>query len=57
MKNQAELARMKDISRDRVNQILNLLKLDRNTIDNLEQFGDPMDRKAISERELREIIP
>ena len=48
---------MKDISRDRVNQILNLLKLDRNTIDNLEQFGDPMDRKAISERELREIIP
>jgi esterase/lipase len=56
VKNQAELARIKSISRARVTQILNLLKLDNNIIDNLEKIGDPMDRKVISERELRKII-
>ena len=55
-KNQAELARLKGISRARVTQILRLLKLDKNIIDNLEQIGDPMDRKVISEKELRKII-
>jgi len=55
-KNQAELARIKGISRARVTQILNLLKLDKNIIDQLEQIGDPMDKKIISERELRKII-
>ena len=56
VKNQAELARIKGISRVRVTQILNLLKLDKSIIDNLEKIGDPMDRKAIYERELRKII-
>jgi len=56
VKNQAELARMKGISRARVTQILNLLKLDKSIIDHLEQIGDPMDRKVISERKLRKII-
>jgi len=55
-KNQVELARVKGISRARVTQILNLLKLDKNIIDNLEKIGDPMDRKIISERELRKTI-
>jgi len=55
-KNQAELARIKGISRARVTQILNLLKLDKNIIDQFEQIGDPMDRKVISERKLRKII-
>ena len=55
-KNQAELARIKSISRARVTQILNLFKLDKNIIDRLEQIGDPMDRKVISERELRKFI-
>ena len=55
-RNQAELARIKSISRARVTQILNLLKLDRSIIDHLEQLGDPMDRKVISERQLRKII-
>ena len=55
-KNQAELARIKGISRARVTQNLNLLKLDKNIIDNLEKVGDPMDRKVIPERELRKII-
>jgi hypothetical protein len=54
--NQAELARIKGISRARVTQILNLLKLDKNIINKLEQIGDPMDKKVISERELRKII-
>ena len=56
VKNQAELARIKGLSRARVTQILNLLKLDKRIIDNLEQMGDPMERKVISERELRKII-
>ena len=45
VKNQSELARIKGISRARVTQILNLLKLDKSIINNLEQIGDPMDRK------------
>jgi len=56
IKNQAELARIKGISRARVTQILNLLKLDESIIENLEQIGDPMDKKVISERALRKII-
>jgi len=55
VKNQSGLARKLGISRARVTQILNLLKLDKSIIDNLEQIGDPMDRKVISERELRKI--
>jgi hypothetical protein len=57
VKNQAELAKVKGISRARVTQILNLLKLDKNIIDYLEQFGNPMDKKIILERRLRKIIP
>ena len=56
VKNQVELAKIKGISRARITQILNLLKLGKNAIDNLEQIGDPMDKKVISERELRKII-
>jgi len=55
-KNQTELARIKGISKARVTQILNILKLDKSIIDRLEQIGDPMDRKVISERELRKVI-
>ena len=55
-KTQAELARIKGISRARVTQIINLLRLDKSVIDNLEKIGDPMDRKVISERELRKFI-
>lgn len=56
VKNQAELASIKGISRARITQILNLLKLDKNIIYELEQFGDPLDKKIISERELRKLI-
>ena len=47
-KNQAELARIKGISRARITQILNLLKLDINIILKIEEIGDPMDKKLIS---------
>ena len=55
-KNQAELAKIKGISRARVTQILNLSNLDKNIIDNLNKIGDLMDKKFTSERELRKII-
>jgi len=45
VKDQAELAKIKGISRARVTQILNLLKLDKSIIDNLKQIGDPMNKK------------
>ena len=48
VKNQAELARIKGISRARITQILNLLKLDINIILKIEEIGDPMDKKLIS---------
>jgi len=57
VKTQAELARIKGITRARVTQILNLLKLDKRIIDKLEQIENTMDRKINSERKLRKIIP
>ena len=56
VKNQVYLARKLGISRARVTQILNLLKLNKDVIRQIEQIGDPMDKKVISERELRKII-
>lgn len=56
VKNQADLARIKGITRARVTQIMNLLKLNKNIINYLEQLGDPMDSKIISERKLRNMI-
>lgn len=52
VKDQAELARTKGISRARVTKILNLLKLDRSIVDNLEQIMNPKDSKVIYERKL-----
>ena len=53
IKNQAKLARIKGVSRARITQILNLLKLDKKVIDHLEQIGDPMENNIFSERKLR----
>jgi DNA repair protein RadC len=55
-KNQAELARIKGISRARVTQILNLLKLDFLIIKELEKLGDPLKAKIITERMLRPYV-
>ena len=46
VKNQAKLARIKSISRTRVTQILNLLKLDKNILLKIERIGDPLERRV-----------
>ena len=56
VKNQAELARKLGISRARVTQILNLLKLDSLIIQELEKLGDPLKSKNITERMLRPYV-
>jgi len=53
VKNQAELARIKGVSRARVTQILNLLKLDFRIIQDLENLGDTLESKIVTERMLR----
>ncbi len=57
VKNQAELTKIKGISRARITQMLNLLKLSKSIINNLEKLGDPfINKKLISERKLRKMI-
>ncbi|TFG90007.1 MAG: hypothetical protein E4G71_05935 [Candidatus Atribacteria bacterium] len=56
VKTQAELARIKGISRARVTQMLNLLKLDSLIIQELEKLGDPLKSKIITERMLRPYV-
>lgn len=56
VKNQSGLARKLGISRVRICQILNLLKLDSLIIQELEKFGDPLKSKIITERMLRPYI-
>jgi len=56
VKNQSGLARKLDISRVRICQILNLLKLDSLIIQELEKFGDPLKAKIITERMLRPYV-
>ena len=53
VKNQAELARKLGISRARVTQILNLLKLKPQIIQELEKLGDPLKSRIITERRFR----
>ena len=53
VKNQSELAKLKSISRARVTQILNLLKLDPLIIQELEKLGEQLDSRIITERMLR----
>jgi hypothetical protein len=56
VKNQAELSKIKGISRARVTQILNLLKLNSLIIQEIEKLGDPLKAKIISERMLRPYV-
>ena len=53
VKNQSNFARKLGISRVRIHQILNLLKLDSLIIQELEKFGDPLKSRIITERMLR----
>ena len=56
VKNQSDLARKLKISRARVTQILNLLKLNSLYIQELEKLGDPLKSKIITERMFRPCI-
>jgi len=53
VKNQSGLARKLSVSRVRIHQILNLLKLDSFLIQELEKLGDPLKSKIVTERFLR----
>lgn len=54
--NQSELARKLGVSRIRVHQVLNLLKLNLLIIEELEKFGDSLESKIITERMLQSYI-
>ena len=56
VKNLSNLASQLGISRARVTQILNLLKLDSLIIQELEKLGDPLKSKIITERMLRPYV-
>jgi len=49
VKNQADLARKLGISRVRIHQILNLLKLDSLVVQELEKLGDPLKARIVTE--------
>ena len=55
-KSQADLARKKGISRARVTQILNLLKLDPEVQEMVVGLGDPLKSGSVTERKLRAIV-
>lgn len=55
-KNQAELARLKRISRARVTYILRLLKFDSLILQELDKFGGLFKVKIITERILRPYV-
>ncbi len=56
VKNQSDLARKLGISRVRIHQILNLLKLDSLVVQELEKLGDPLKSRIITERMLRPYV-
>jgi hypothetical protein len=56
VKNQSDLARKLGISRVRICQILNLLKLNPLIVKELEKLGDPLEAKIITERMLRPYV-
>jgi len=56
VKNQSGLACRLGISRVRIQQILNLLKLDSLVVQELEKLGNPLKSKIITERMLRPYV-
>jgi hypothetical protein len=56
VKNQSSLARKLGISRVRICQILSLLKFNSFIVQELENFGDPLKSKIITERMLRPYV-
>jgi hypothetical protein len=47
VKNQSDLAQKFGVSRSRVSQMLNILKLEDEVISAIERLGDPMQRKIV----------
>jgi len=56
VKNQSDLARKLGISRVRVHQMLNLLKLYSLIVQELEKLSDPLKSRIITERMLRPYV-
>ena len=55
-KNESDLARKIGVSRVRVCQYVRLLSLDASVIEAIEQLGDPMPKRLITERQLRQML-
>ena len=56
VRNQAELSKLKNISRARVTQIINLLKFDSIIIRESEKLGESLQSRIITERMLRPYV-
>jgi len=54
---QTALARKLGVSRVRVTQVLNLLRLSAQVIDQIASLGDPLSSQIVTERTLRPMIP
>ncbi len=55
-RNESDLARQIGISRVRVNHFISLLRLVPEVIQTIENMGDPMPKRLITERKLRSIV-
>jgi biotin operon repressor len=55
-RNESDLARQIGVSRVTVNHFISLLKLTPEIIEAVEQMGDPMPKRYITERRLRSLV-
>jgi biotin operon repressor len=55
-RNESDLARQIGVSRVTVNHFISLLKLTPEVIETVEQMGDPMPKRYITERRLRSLV-
>ena len=56
VKSEADLAKELGVSRVHVNHFISLLKLAPEVIQKIEEIGDPMSKRYITERKLRSIV-
>jgi biotin operon repressor len=54
--NESDLARQIGVSRVTVNHFVTLLKLTPEVIEAVEQMGDPMPKRYVTERRLRSLV-
>ena len=55
-RNEADLSRQIGVSRVTVTQLISLLKLTPEVIQSIEEIGDPMSKRYVTERKLRSIV-